>query len=120
MRRAIPNVHRGIILPLIAVSLIALVGLVALAVDIGRLAVAQTDCQNAADAAAIAGARSLDGTQDLGGATTNATNAATSCNVMGEAITSSEVSVQHGAYHYDSSRRNSLPRFPPNRRTITT
>ena len=112
MRRAIPNVHRGIILPLIAVSLIALVGLVALAVDIGRLAVAQTDCQNAADAAAIAGARSLDGTQDLGGATTNATNAATNCNVMGAAITSSEVSVQHGAYHYDSSAQKFTPQIP--------
>ena len=59
----------GIILPVVAVAIVALIGLVALAVDIGRLVVAQTECQAAADSAAIAGAQSLDGTQNLPGAT---------------------------------------------------
>ena len=36
-------------------------GFVAVAIDMGRLAVAKAQCQNAADAAAIAGARTLDG-----------------------------------------------------------
>src|ERR1700733_13750148 len=112
MRRTKSEGRRGIILPLIAVSLIALLGLVALAVDIGRLAVAQTDCQNAADSAAIAGARSLDGTQDLASATTNATNAATNCKVLSASIQSSEVSVSHGAYHYSTTTQSFTPQIP--------
>ena len=43
------------ILPMVAVALVVLIGLVALAVDLGRLVVAQTECQAAADSAAIAG-----------------------------------------------------------------
>jgi Flp pilus assembly protein TadG len=104
--------RRGIILPLVAVSLVALVGMVALAVDIGRLATAQTQCQDAADAAAIAGARSLDGTQDLTGATSDAVAAATSCKVLGVALTSTEVSVSHGAYHYSTSSQTFSPQIP--------
>jgi uncharacterized membrane protein len=37
-------------------------GFVALAIDLGVIAVAKTQCQNSADAAAMAGARGLDGT----------------------------------------------------------
>ena len=46
----------GMVLPLLAVSMVALLSFVALAVDVGMLAVARTQCQNAADAAAMAGA----------------------------------------------------------------
>ena len=45
----------GVILPLIAVCLTVLLGFVALAVDVGMVNVAKTQCQNAADAAAVAG-----------------------------------------------------------------
>ncbi len=50
---------KGTILPLLALCLIALFGFVGLAVDLGMLAVARTDCQNAADVGALAGCRTL-------------------------------------------------------------
>ena len=104
--------HRGIIMPLVAVALIALVGLLALAVDIGRLSVARSECQTAADAAAIAGARSLDGTQNLSAATTTALNAASSCKVLGASIPTSEVTVALGSYHYDPTAQKFTPQIP--------
>ena len=65
-------------MPLLAVSLVALFGFVALAVDVGRLSVASVQCQDAADLAAIAGARTLTtgSTANQAAATTNAQNAA--------------------------------------------
>ncbi|HEY4232063.1 MAG TPA: pilus assembly protein TadG-related protein [Lacipirellulaceae bacterium] len=112
MRRKPANQRRGIILPVVAVAIVGLIGLVALAVDIGRLVVAQSECQAAADSAAIAGARSLDGTQNLTGATANAVTAASNCKVLGETIPASEVTVSHGSYHYDASAEKFSPQIP--------
>src|SRR5438128_2742982 len=53
--------RRGMVLPLVAMCCVALLGMVALAIDIGRIAVARNQCQNAADAAAMAGARTISG-----------------------------------------------------------
>jgi Flp pilus assembly protein TadG len=50
----------GTIVPMLAVCCVALFGFVALAIDLGMLMVARGQCQNAADAAALAGARMLD------------------------------------------------------------
>jgi hypothetical protein len=85
--------------------MVALCGAVALAIDVGRIAVAKLECQNAADVAAMTGARSLNGImpQDLNAATTNAKSAAAKYEIMGEPLQSGEVVVQHGTYHYDSS-----------------
>src|SRR6266851_4744592 len=60
--------RKGTILPLVVMCTVSMCGLVALAVDIGLIALSKTQCQNAVDAAAVAGARSLDGTtgQNLG------------------------------------------------------
>ena len=49
--------RRGTVLPILGVCLISLFGFVGLAVDLGMLAVARTQCQNAADVAALAGTR---------------------------------------------------------------
>ncbi len=106
------NQRRGIMLPLVAVALVALLGLVALAVDVGRLSLAQSECQAAADSAAIAGARSLDGTQNLPAATSAATTAATGYQILGTPISASEVAVNHGSYHYDSSAQKFTPQIP--------
>ncbi len=51
--------RRGAIVPLIAISVVGLFAFVALAVDLGMLAVARTHAQNAADIAAMAGCRTL-------------------------------------------------------------
>ncbi len=55
------NVHRrrGVIIPLTALLMVAILGMVAFAVDIGWITVTQSELQNAADAAALAGAAPL-------------------------------------------------------------
>lgn len=57
MRRADPR--RGVIVPMTAFLLVFLVGMAAFAVDIGWIAVVQSDLQNSADAAALAGANTM-------------------------------------------------------------
>lgn len=49
----------GSVLPMLGVCLIGLFGFVALAVDLGMLAVSRTQCQNGADVAALVGTRTL-------------------------------------------------------------
>src|SRR5687768_15326464 len=58
-----PNRRRATVLPMIGVCLIAIFSFVALAVDLGMLAVARTQCQNAADVGALVGCRTLDNKQ---------------------------------------------------------
>src|SRR5215472_14437938 len=50
----------GVVLPYVAITLIAIVGLAALAIDASRLMSVQSQLQNAADALALAGAAELD------------------------------------------------------------
>jgi uncharacterized membrane protein len=49
------------ILPLLVVCLIALMAMIALAIDIGLVAAARTQAQDVADLAAMAGTRMLNG-----------------------------------------------------------
>ena len=107
--------RRGAILPYVVITLVVLCGFVALAVDLGTVMVAKSQMQSAADAAAFAGARNLDGssTSNLSGATSSAMNAATNNNVLGKPIAAGEVQVQHGAYHYDANSESFSPQFPP-------
>ncbi len=53
--------ERGAALPMLALTMVAVTGMVAFAADIGRLAVTRRHLQNSADAAALAGARQLPG-----------------------------------------------------------
>ena len=53
------SVRRGAVAPLVALLLVPFLGLVAFAVDIARMVQARSDLQNAADAAALAGAGQL-------------------------------------------------------------
>lgn len=107
--------RRGSIIPLLTVSLVALCGFVALAVDLGMVAAARTQAQNAADTAAMAGARSIDGsdTPDLGKATTNAKTAAQANKLLGTILQDGEISVRHGSYHYDTTSETFSPQYPP-------
>lgn len=54
--------QRGAVIILVAVGLVALIGFVALVVDLGNLYVRKSELQNGADAAALSGAREIDGT----------------------------------------------------------
>jgi hypothetical protein len=51
--------QRGIVMPLAAISLLSLLGIAALAIDVGYLFVVRNELQNAADSAALAGAGAL-------------------------------------------------------------
>ncbi len=57
-----PDREAGQALVLVAAALVALVGFVGMAVDVGLLVYTRTDLQKAADAAALAAAQDLDGT----------------------------------------------------------
>ncbi len=61
-----PRTRRGVILPLSAFLLVIMVGLVALAVDVGYLQVARTQLQQSADAAALAAASELVDNESFG------------------------------------------------------
>jgi Flp pilus assembly protein TadG len=113
--------RRGTVLPLAVLSVVALCGFVGLAVDIGAIAVAKTQLQNAADAAAMAGARSLDGTpgQNLGAVGTPGSAADTvvkvaqANQVVGATIPAANVQSQFGAWHYDTTNQLFTPQYPP-------
>jgi Flp pilus assembly protein TadG len=114
-------------------------GLVALAVDVGLIALAKTQLQNAVDAATVAGARSLDGTtsQNLGAvgspntaednvyqmmlankvltdtvATTPVVQNSPGNVTVGD-VTKNNFNMVFGAWHYDTSNQLFVPQFPP-------
>lgn len=60
VRPVLRAARRGSIVPMLAVCAVALFSFVALAIDLGMLMVARTESQNAADAAALSAARTLD------------------------------------------------------------
>ena len=103
---------------LFAISLMAIIAFMALAIDLGMLAVARTQCQDAADSAAMAGARTLNGVTS-GGANNNYSNvspnaiAATTANtVLGKTLTSSQLTLQIGRYSYVSGDQQFEGQFP--------
>src|SRR3954471_19516876 len=56
--------RRGVLIPLLALLMVTLVGILAIVMDLGQVAVYRAQLQNAADSAALAGASAL-GTDNL-------------------------------------------------------
>jgi hypothetical protein len=56
------NRQGGAVAVMVGISMVMLIGFLALVIDLGRLYLAKTGLQNAADAAALSGAKQLDGT----------------------------------------------------------
>ncbi|HEV8066552.1 MAG TPA: pilus assembly protein TadG-related protein [Planctomycetaceae bacterium] len=110
-----PDRSRGAILPLTAISIIGLCGFLALSIDLGMLAVARAQVQDAADAAAICGARSLIGSETnyVANSTANAIAQATRNTILGTNINPAEVTVLQGNYHYNYTTQKFSPEFPP-------
>lgn len=106
----------GAALVLLIVCLVPLLAFVALAVDIGLLAVARTQCQNAADAAAMAGTRALNGdatnNNNYAGATPAAVTALTNNQVLGQTIDSNQVTLNIGRYVYNTAAQRFEGQFP--------
>ncbi len=104
MRSRRTNSRSGAALVLVLVATVTLFTFVALAIDLGMLAVARTQIQDAVDIAAMAGARTLNGdtaaNNNYSQVTPNAITAATSNTVLSKSITSGQVNVQIGRYVY--------------------
>jgi len=115
--------RRGSIVPLLAVCVIGLFAFIALAIDLGMMMVSRTECQNAADAAALAGVRTLDNrvpagqTEDqydnqAGAASTNARTAITNNVFLNRNYTNAQITdVTVGLYDYDTSTQSFAPNF---------
>ncbi|MFO0961092.1 MAG: pilus assembly protein TadG-related protein [Isosphaeraceae bacterium] len=108
--------RRGAVLPMMAISAIVLLGFVALAIDVGMIATARCQCQNAADAAAMAGARALNGdgtnSYNVSGVTPAAMAIAKANKVNGKALDASNLSLATGSYTYDYSQSGFVPNIP--------
>ena len=58
--------RRGAIVPLVALCLITFLGMIAIAIDLGIVALARNHCQSVADSSALAGVRRLNGDYTAG------------------------------------------------------
>jgi Flp pilus assembly protein TadG len=130
MRAARRPDRRGSILPTLGCCLVAIFSFVALAVDLGMLAVARTQCQNAVDVAALVACRTLDNKQPDNAAYDN--NRPAALQAGKDAVTGSPymaglvsdiatkpapvVTVRAGTYQYDAVNQTfsvSYPTAPP-------
>ena len=107
MRHVRRDPRRGTVLPLVGICLIGLFGFVALAVDLGLLAVSRTQCQNAADVAALVGCRNLNNkptvtNNNLAAAVALTKSSATGNPHLSGYLTNSQIqAVEVGQYNYD-------------------
>ena len=106
MRMSLRTPRRaGAVLPLVTVCLVGLMAFIALAIDIGMMALARTQSQSAADIAALAGARTLNGQtgNNVTNAVAEALDAATSNAVLATNITPAQVYARTtGVYKYSA------------------
>ena len=111
-----PGHRPGTVLCLLALTLVSLVGFLALAIDLGMLATAKTQVQNAADLSALTAARTLNGNSATNynqtGATTNGQNILTYNTILGQSIQTSQVQLSYGTYDYNQSTQLFNANFP--------
>ncbi|MFI5461011.1 MAG: pilus assembly protein TadG-related protein, partial [Isosphaerales bacterium] len=96
----------------------------ALAIDLGMLAIAKTQVQQAADLAALTAMRTLNGKASINynqtAATTNAQNVVTYNQTLGQALQSSQVQLTFGSYDYNQTAKTFQAKFPPTSGSPTT
>ncbi len=112
-----PACRRGIVLPAVALLIVVMVGFLALAIDLGMLAIAKTQVQQSADLAALTAMRTLNGNSSINynqsAATTNAQNVVTYNVVLGQTVQSSQLTLTFGSYDYNQSTSTFSANFPP-------
>jgi Flp pilus assembly protein TadG len=112
-----PAVRRGIVLPILALVIVALVAFLALAIDLGMVAIAKTQAQQAADLAALTAMRTLNGNASISynqsAATTNAQNVVTYNKILGQSLQSSQLQLTFGSYDYNQTTATFQANFPP-------
>ena len=115
------TVRTGTIIPILALCATGMFGFVALAIDLGVLMIVRTECQNSADAGALAGARVLNNKDtamdnDSSIAVTTATTAVTNNVYMNTNFTSTNLpnagDVKVGLYDYDAVAQQFAATFP--------
>jgi len=113
-----PGRPQGLVLVLVLVCLIPLLACVALAIDLGMMTLARTQIADATDAAALAGARALNG-DTSNGANNNyaaaepaALAAFTANNSLNKTLQSSELAIRVGRYTYDTTDERFEAQFP--------
>ncbi len=106
MRRPLRATRRdGAVLPLVTICLVGIMAFIALAIDVGMMAVARTECQAAADIGALAGARTLDGNSgnNVTNAVAEAKEAAKSNYILTTQITNAQITTATaGVYKYNT------------------
>ncbi len=109
--------RRGTIISLLAFTIAVLLGFLALAIDIGMLAIAKTQAQNNADLAALTAARTLNGNSTLSynsaAATANAQAILSYNNILGQQLQSSQLTLTYGSYDYNQTTQAFIANFPP-------
>jgi Flp pilus assembly protein TadG len=116
--------RRGSILPILALVLVVQAAFLALALDLGMVAIAKTQVQQAADLAALTAGRTLDGVStnnyNQTQATTNAQNVLTYNNVLGSRFTGSQLQLTYGSYDYSQTTQSFSANYPPTTGNPTT
>jgi hypothetical protein len=116
--------RHGTIATLLALTMVIVVGFLGLAIDLGMLAIAKTQTQQAADLAALTAARTLNGNStgnyNQSAATTNAQNILTYNNILGQSIPSSLLTLTYGSYDYNQSTQAFVANYPPTSGVPTT
>ena len=96
--------------------MVLMVGFLALAIDLGMLAIAKTQAQQAADVAALTAAahperqRSINYNQSA--ATTNAQNVLTYNPILGQPLQSSQLQLTYGSYDYNQTTQTFNANYP--------
>jgi Flp pilus assembly protein TadG len=110
-------VRRGIVLPILALLIVILVAFLALAIDLGMLAIAKTQAQQSADLAALTAMRTLNGNASTNynqsNATSNANNVVTYNTILGQSLQSSQLQLTFGSYDYNQTTATFQANFPP-------
>lgn len=111
-----PTQRSGTVIALLALTIVVLIGFLGLAIDLGMLAIAKTQAQQAADLAALTAARTVNGdkstTYNQSGATTNAKNILTYNYVLGQTIANSALTLSYGSYDYNQTTQAFATNFP--------
>ncbi|GIW80294.1 MAG: hypothetical protein KatS3mg105_2101 [Gemmatales bacterium] len=108
----------GAVVPLVAISMVGLLGCVALAIDLGLLALARQQAQHAADVGAMAGARTLNGdvanNNNFSNVLPEAKAAIKENLILTNTINDSDIDIQIGSYTYDENTEKFTKQIPKN------
>ncbi len=111
------SARRGTVLPALAMTIVLMIAFLALAIDIGMVAIAKTQTQQVTDLIALTAARTLNGNPSISynqtAATTNAQNLLSYNTVLGQTISASNLTLTFGSYSYSQTTQAFSATFPP-------